>query len=754
MHLKYLTICFVATIFIFVVSCKKDIEPNSSIPEFILQDGFDIKLIAEEPLLDSPVAMQFDKKGRIWVVEMTGYMRDIDGSDEDLPDGKIVILTDENGDGQMDKRTVFLDGLLAPRTLMFAYNGLLYSDGTYLMWTSIENDQPSNKVLVDSLYVIGGNIEHQSNGLLYHLDNWIYSSKSNARYRLKNGEWIKEATTFRGQWGITHDDVGRLFANENSIAFLGDYIMPNVLIENPYQKIKHGLQIKIAKNRRVYPIQPTAVNRGYEENVLDEEGKVRKLTSACGPLVYLGDQFPEEYYGNGFVCAPEANLIKRYLIDYNKINLPAEQAYNEEEFLISTDETFRPVNLYTGLDGAMYIVDLRKGIIQHRAYMTSYLREKILEKGLEKITGIGRIYKVYFNESENPDLNKKTPDFSAYKPIEYLPLLNHKNGELRMLAQREIVFSKERSLKNDLVKLAIDKDNPLGQIHTLWSLEGLGMLDASTLSQAVKVIENQDVVAQIIRLAALTPGYDNALKPIFEKGILKDKGQTDLYLCHISGKMKNETGIKIWQELADYYSNDPIFCEALISGISDREDFFINKINHLKKDSIYSMLSQVILNKKNNEIKAPQLYTEPFLDNRTAGFKYYNTYCLSCHGHDGKGNENLAPPLYPSEYVTGPPERMIAIALQGLKGPVTVNGKKYNMNLVMPGIKNNPDLTDKKIADLIVFIRNSFASQELGFPAPIDETIVRDIRKKLEGSEEMFTEESLKNWMKVNVPVK
>ena len=704
MHFKYLVFVLVLAFSFFIISCNKDSEPTADTSEFIMQDGFSIEQVAAEPLLNSPMAMQFDKQGRIWVVELPGYMRDIDGSDEDLPDGKIVILSDENKNGQMDKRTVFLEDLLAPRTLAFAYNGLLYSEGTNLWWTSIEDDQPANQVLVDSLYVIGGNIEHQPNGLLYHLDNWIYSAKSNARYKMKNGKWLKEATSFRGQWGISHDDVGRLFYNANSNPLMCDFVMPNVLIENPYQQIKYSLQKDIETDRRVFPYQATAVNRGYEKGVLDKNEMLTTFTSACGPVIYRGEQFPEEYYGNAFVCGPEANLIKRYLINDKQIKTVAEFAYEEDEFLISKDETFRPVNLYTGFDGAMYIVDLRKGVIQHRAYMTSYLREKILERGLEKTTGIGRIYKVVSKENKQPE----NIDFTKFKPVDYLPFLNHTNGELRMLAQKEIIFSKNKSLKNDLVKIALDTSNHLAQTHALWTLEGLGMLDASTL-QAVSLKDNrQEVTVQIIRLAALTPGYDNALTPIFEKSILNDYGQTDLYLCHISGKMNNDVGKNLWLDLANNYGNDPIFCEALISGISNRENYYLENIKHLKKDSIYSMLLRTISNKKNNEIKAPQLFTKPFLDNRTAGFRLYNTYCLSCHGHDGKGNAQLAPPLYPSEYVTGPAEKMILIALQGLQGPVTVNGKKYDMNLVMPGIKNNPELTDKKIADLMVFIKNSF----------------------------------------------
>ena len=731
---KYFSIFLFSSFSVFFFSCKNEKKQPIDTSEFILQPGFSIELVASEPLLDSPVAMQFDKKGRIWVVELPGYMRDIDGSNEDLPDGKIIILSDEDQDGQMDKRKIFLDSLIAPRTLAFAYNGLLYSNGKALWWVSIENDRPTKQELVDSLYVVGGNIEHQSNGLLYHLDNWIYSAKSNARYRRKNGQWIKEATTTRGQWGLTQDDAGRLFYNDNSNPLTGDFAMPNVLIENPYQEIKHGYQQQIAIDRRVFPFQSTAVNRGYEEGVLDDSGKLTTFTSACGPLIYLGDQFPEEYYGNAFVCGPEVNLVKRYLIHENGIAIATEQAYQGQEFLVSKDESFRPINIYTGLDGALYIVDLRKGVIQHRAFMTSYLREKILARGLEKITGIGRIYKVV---SDKYPANKTT-DYSTFKTIDYLPLLNHKNGELRLLAQQAIVYAKDISLKDELVKMALDPTCPMGQIHALWSLEGLGILEATTLKKTLQISEKQEVVSQVFILAAMVPGFETLIQPAFNSGL------DDLYLCQLSGKIKNKINEELWVELASNYSNNPVFCEALISGISNREIYFLKEINHLRNDSIYSMLNQVVLNKKNLHIKAPQLKIETVLDTRTEGFKLYNTYCVLCHGQDGKGNPQLAPPLYPSEYVTGPPERMVLIALQGLKGPISVNGKSYDMNLVMPGIKENPDLTDKKIADLMIFIRNSFTD---GTPKPVTTKMVKELRASLKDRQALFTVESLKDWM-------
>ena len=181
MNRKFKIVCLFAITAL--VACKEQ-KSSISTDEFILKEGFKIDLIAAEPLLSSPMAMEEDAEGKLWVVEMPGYMRDINASEEDTPDGRIVILEDSDKDGVMDKRTVFLDDLVLPRAISLVYGGLLYTDAPKLWWTAIENGQPKDEpVLVDSLYVVGGNIEHQPNGLFYNLDNWIYSAKCQVRYQ-------------------------------------------------------------------------------------------------------------------------------------------------------------------------------------------------------------------------------------------------------------------------------------------------------------------------------------------------------------------------------------------------------------------------------------------------------------------------------------------------------------------------------------------------------------------------------------------
>ncbi len=171
------------------------LSPAEALKAFRLEEGFTIQTVAAEPQVSTPVAMTFDRRGRMWVAEMTGYMPDTVGTGEDIPNGKIVILEDINGDGAADTRTVFLDSLVLPRALAIVGNGLLVAEPPRLWYVEIINDKPGRRTLVDSLYTEGGNVEHQPNGLLRAMDNWIYSAKSSKRYRLENGQWKKKTRT-------------------------------------------------------------------------------------------------------------------------------------------------------------------------------------------------------------------------------------------------------------------------------------------------------------------------------------------------------------------------------------------------------------------------------------------------------------------------------------------------------------------------------------------------------------------------------
>lgn len=723
---------------LFLLPSCSDSEPpfDTSTDEFLLKDGYAIQVIAAEPLLNSPVAMTFDEKGRIWAVELPGYMRDIEGSDEEKADGKIVILTDENEDGVMDQRQVFKKGLVAPRTLLHAYGGLLYSNGTKLWWAKLDDTKIEKITLVDSLYVVGGNIEHQPNGLLYHLDNWIYSAISNARYRRQGDKWLREVTSLRGQWGLSVDVDGRLYSNNNSVAIVTDRTMPNQLLQNPYQKPRFGINQDIAPNKNLYGYQATSVNRGYQKGVLDETGKIKRLTSACSPLVYTGDLLGEDCFQHTFVCAPEANVVKRYVLEERDGVKTAVPAYDSSEFLVSTDETFRPINLYNAPDGSMYILDLRKGVIQHRAYMTSYLRENILEKGLDSINGLGRIYRITSTENQA----QKARNLSELSESELVELLASPLAYERNFAQQHLIARQATSAKQAIEKIALDAQNPYGQLHALWTLEGLNAFEKDLWAQLVASPQEPIIHETLIRFSAFGEEDEAAQLAYFEKVAALDHPYINCQLAIRLGQMDAPQAREVLLQLAEAHRNDAVMSEAIISGIAGKESEFLEQLEPLDTpDSLSHFLQTVIQHQQSDKPQVSPLPTKTYKDDRTAGFALYSTHCSSCHGLDGIGKSNLAPPLMDSEYVGGSKDRLIALVLNGMQGPVTVNGKVYHIATPMPGIKDNPGLTDKDIADLLIFLRNSFSLSNTN----VQEADIAKWREKLKGRTQLFTEEEL-----------
>lgn len=314
MQIKNLVLLFFSAGFL-IIGCEPHSNKDSSISfdNYKVADSFEIQMAASEPLIASPVAMAFDNKGRMWVVEMRGFMPNLAGLGDTVPNGRISILEDLDSDGVADHSKVFIDSLVLPRALALVYGGLLYAAPPDLWFAKINNDKPVERILVDSSYAEGGSPEAQPNGLMMGIDNWIYSANSHFRYQLKDGKWRKEPTSFRGQFGITKDNFGRLYYNYNEIQLAGDYVLPNSIINNPYLKPTEAINKILTDDQRVYPLHPTTVNRGYEKGILNKDSLLVAFTAACGPLVYCGDQFPESYNQNVFVCEPQANLVKRDL---------------------------------------------------------------------------------------------------------------------------------------------------------------------------------------------------------------------------------------------------------------------------------------------------------------------------------------------------------------------------------------------------------------------------------------------------------
>ena len=311
-------------------------SPAEELSSFQLSDGLKIQLVATEPMVQDPVVITFDPDGRLWVVEMRGFMPDIDGKGENERVGRVSVLEDTDGDGQMDVSKIYIDSLIMPRALALVPGGALVVENESLWLTQDMNGdlKADTKTLLDSAYAGGTSPEHSGNGLWRNIDNWYYNVKSRFRYHLIDGKWQRDSTEFRGQWGISHDDEGRLYYNYNWSQLHADLVPPNYLSRNknhtPTTGIDHGLTI----DRRIYPIRSNpAVNRGYIPGTLDKEGRLLEFTAACSPFFYRATTLPKEYYGNVFVCEPSGNLVKRNVVEENGILLTAHDPTPGKNFL-------------------------------------------------------------------------------------------------------------------------------------------------------------------------------------------------------------------------------------------------------------------------------------------------------------------------------------------------------------------------------------------------------------------------------------
>ena len=730
MPIKRLVLLFFSVNF-FIISCQTGSNKTSSVSfdKYKVADGFELQLAAAEPLIEAPVAMDFDNQGRMWVIEMRGFMPNLTGSGDTVPNGRISILEDLDNDGIADHSKVFIDSLVLPRALSLVYGGVLYAAPPNLWFAKINNDKPVEKVLVDSLYAVGGSPEAQPNGLMMGIDNWIYSASAHFRYQLKDGKWTKEPTSFRGQFGITQDNFGRLYYNYNSTQIAGDYVLPNTIINNPYLKPREAINKVLSDDQKVYPLHATTVNRGYAKGILNKDSLLVAVTASCGPVVYRGDQFPYDYNQNYFVCEPQANLVKRDILTFGDTKTTAKQAWDDKEFIASTDEGFRPVNLCNSPDGAMYVVDMHRGIMEYGAFSTPYYNNGLTVKKLDTLLHQGRILRVKYKDKKLD----KIPDLNKASEAELVALLKSKNGWIRDRAQQLLIFKQQKSAVPELEKLAENNNNSITAIHALHTLEGLNAL---SFDFTKKIASSKDPMlsAHALLLLRKYNTKDN-VEPMAElaHNLLNRKDNvTDLYLTLSLGPwadISQETFFPMLLELSQTYADKAIYQEAIVSSLKGLEEKFQAFISKSSDEPLDSLLATTIKNKQEGKMNSIYVTDTAPVDSRTNGLAIFRSTCATCHGIDGEGIENLAPPLTGSEYVAGPSERLAMIILNGLEGPVHVKGQLYNFNGSMPNFGNN--FGDKDIADIIQYLHNYFVSTPT---KGIRAKEIKDLRNKRSGT--------------------
>ena len=581
------------------------LPPADALKTFFLPPGYSIELVASEPLVQDPVAIDWDLDGRLWVVEMGGYMRNITGANERDPVGRVVVLQDEDGDGRMDKRTVFADGLVLARAVKVLDRGVLVGEppNAWLMRDTNGDLRMDTKELVTNHYGrLEADPQNNANEFHWSLDNWMHVAASDIELRLKHGAFEVRRTLRRGQWGATADDAGRIYRNTNESALHVDLVGTTYFARNPNLLRTRGSYDRLADDNPdlnlVWPVRPTpATNRAYQFGILRADGSLARFTAVCAPAVYRGDRLPADLYGNVFVAEPAANLVSRIVLSDDGTTLRAHKAYERGEFVASTDERFRPVYLSSAPDGTLYIVDMYRGILEDRLSMTEYLRDQIIARKLEQPIGRGRIYRVVHETTRRDTLR----GLSGASPAQLVAALSHPNGWWRDTAQRLIVERRPTSVIPDLVKLAESAADWRVRLHALWTLDGIDAIEQAMVTRALDD-GSREVRASALRLAERWLGKP---KPPLRAAILKRLQDSD---WSVRRQLAASLGVLPASErdaaivsLLDAHADDPVTLDAALSGLRGREAAVLERVMRTgggqtpQRDASITMLAATIV---------------------------------------------------------------------------------------------------------------------------------------------------------------
>ncbi len=472
--------------FLIIPACQfSDEDPVASIE---IHPDFQIELVAREPLTFDPVDLEFDEQGRAFVIEMPGYPFPDEGS-------RVVLLEDTDEDGSFDKRTIFARDLSIGTTLLPYQGGLLVGappDVVFLKDTDGDNVADVRERLLGGFAV--ENSQHNFNGLTYGLDNWIYGAnggndgkvfwvdnpadtiplrEEDFRFRLDERKFERIGETVWG-FGLSFDSWGRIYTTSSvdhihTIVFPGRYIegLPLTPLSTTWKNSDHeegGLA-------RIYPI-------GEQETRVNHPEQSGHFSGACGIISYTGGAFPEAFKENTFVCDVVLNLVHRDVIKLDGVSPMASRAREKVEFLASSDRGFRPVGMTIGPDGAIYLLDMHRTVIEHPEWIPDEIEKDLdLDEGKTE----GRIYRI----TPKGGLPWITPSFPRNDITAVVDQLTHKNKWWRDTAQRLLVDWQDATAVAPLEGLLRNSENPLARLHAMWTLVGLNALSEKDLIHAL-----------------------------------------------------------------------------------------------------------------------------------------------------------------------------------------------------------------------------------------------------------------------------
>jgi mono/diheme cytochrome c family protein len=662
---------------------------------FILPPGYHMELVLSDPEIVNPTAIAFDGNGRLYVNEMRSYMLDADGGREFEPVSRISIHESTKGDGTFDKHAVFIDNLVLPRFILPLDKGSVLTmetnaDDIY-KYTDTDGDGVAEK---KELFYSGagrqGNLEHQQSGFIWAMDNWIYSTYNAFRIRWTPGGMLKEPTgPNNGQWGLTQDDNGKPWfvdagGEKGPVNFQAPIVYGGFTIADQFEP---GFEV-------TWPAPGIADMQGGMFRIRMPIGVLNHFTAACGPDIFRGDRLPADLKGDLLFAEPVGRMVRR-----SKVVVTEGLTQ-----LRNADPLFRPVNMMTAPDGTLYIVDMYHGIIQESEWTPpgSYLRRKIEQLQLDKVTTHGRIWRLVYDGIEPDRAKPRMLDETAAQLAKHL---GHPNGWWRDTAQKLIVLKQDKSVVPALREMARSSPTVVGRFHAMWTLEGLGALEAPLVRELMRDL-NPLVRVQAIRASeTLYKAGDKSFEADYRQ-LVKDP----------------DTRVDIQAILTLNLFKVPDIRTVITSAQAANKARGVQEIgNRILRPSLNASGG----GSGRGRAVSPE---QQALLQQGAGI--YSELCVACHGPDAKGapvdgapaGTMKAPPLAGAPRVQAHYSYAVNAVMHGLTGPI--DGTTYTDVMVPMGTNK-----DDWIAAITSYVRNSFGNTGT-IVSPADVARVRAANRK------------------------
>ncbi|MCW5553500.1 MAG: HEAT repeat domain-containing protein [Verrucomicrobiae bacterium] len=620
-------------------------SPEEALASFQLRPGFRIELVASEPMVFDPVYLDWDAAGRLWVVEIRDYPLGMDGKGK--PGGVVKMLEDSDGDGRYDKAKPFLEDIPFPTSLMPWRKGVLVAAAPDLFYAEDTDDDgraDARKVLFTGFNP--GNQQHRINGFEWGLDGWIYAANGDSGGRVKSlatGKVISisgrdvrfrpdtgeiETVSAQTQYGRRRDDWGNWFGNNNPTWLWHVTLPEHYLRRNPrlaVKSVRHVLA-NYENSTRVFPASAPMVRP-------NQPWSLNHVTSACSACPYRDDLFGPEFATSVFISEPVHNAIHREVLVRDGAGFKSHRASGEEqsEFLASTDNWFRPVTIKTGPDGALYVADMYRFVLEHPEWISPEMQARLdLRAGEDK----GRIYRVV----PEGKARRAIPNLAKLTTAQLVAAIDRPNGWQRDTVQRLLFERADNSVSEALKNLLTITHAPQVRLQALATLGTLGTLTPKTLIAAF-ADPHPGVRCEALRQSESVAGESDAVFSAVTALVSDDDAAVRLQAAFSLGAWPPEKSEPALRELASRDDADELLRIAIMSSLPPESALFgqLNQKTPIPKPAATVSLTPSSADRA--QVIAGFAGVEKLSGDPARGRQHFQNLCATCHRLRGEGHE-------------------------------------------------------------------------------------------------------------------